>query len=131
MEINKVSNLSINANIIQKEEELNNYLKTLDRDVYNLMLATQNRLRFGSGTDGDNGENISGQFQLFTSDATPDAENTIAHTIRSVPIGYLVLYQDKAGSLYQGPSTGTAWTSSAVYLKCDVASVTFLIFLIK
>ncbi len=103
----------------------------VDTDLKNLFLWSQGRVRFGDGSDNSNGENIEGQFQVFTSSATPDAENTIAHTLGSVPIGYIVIGQDKAGSLYQKNDTGTAWTSSALYLKCDVASVDFTIFLLK
>lgn len=103
----------------------------IDKDLINLFLALHSRLRFGSGTSGDRGENISGEFLTFTTSATPDAENTTAHTVGSVPIGFIVLHQDKAGSLYQGPTTGTNWTASNIYTKCDVASVTFSIFLIK
>jgi hypothetical protein len=97
----------------------------------NLFRCLNGRVRFGRGTDGDRGENIQGEFQQFTTSATPDAENTIAHGIGAIPVGYIILWQDKAGSLYQGPSTGTAWTSSNIYLKCTVASVTFKVFLIQ
>jgi len=103
----------------------------VDADLTSLFLAMQGRLRFGDGGDGDRGENIHGEFQQFTTSATPDAENTVSHTLGSVPVGCLVLGQDKAGSLYQLSDTGTAWTSSNLYLKCDVASVTFLVFLLK
>lgn len=105
--------------------------KNVDADLTSLFTAMQGRLRFGDGGDGDRGENIHGEFQNFTTSATPDAENTIAHTLGSVPIGYLILGQDKSGSLYQLSATGTAWTSSNIYLKCDVASVNFLVFLLK
>lgn len=106
-------------------------LHRIDYEMSQLFTALQGRIRFGTGTDGDRGENISGEFQQFTTSATPDAENTIAHTLGSVPVGYIILGQDKAGSLYQLAATGTAWTSSNLYLKCDVASVTFLVFLLK
>lgn len=72
-------------------------------------------------------DNFNAQILSHTSNAVADTEDTIAHTLQRVPVGYLVFYQDKAGQLYQGPSTGTAWTSSNFYLKCTVASVTFQI----
>lgn len=105
--------------------------KQVDTDLQNLFLITQSRIRFGDGTDGTNGENISGQFQEFTSDGSADTEFSVTHTIGSVPVGRIILFQDLAGSLYQGPSTGTAWTATTVFFKCDVASVTFKVFLIK
>lgn len=105
-------------------------LHTLDNDVTKLYQAIQGRLRFGRGTDGDRGENIQGVFQQFTSNGTPDTEDTIAHGAGATPVGLIILWQDKAGSLYQGPSTGTAWDATNVYLKCSVASVTFKVFFI-
>lgn len=124
MKVAKTVNLNIRGNAESQ-------ITSLNRDLQSLFSALQGRVRFGIGTDGFNGENIAGQFQQFTTSGTPDAENTITHTLGSVPVGYIILWQDKAGSLYQGPSTGTAWTPSNVYLKCNVASVTFLVFLLQ
>lgn len=120
-----------NSNLTRGRQNLNNYVNDMDRDVKNLVIALQGKLRFGDGTSGEPGENISGEFVTLTTSGTPDAENTVAHTVGAIPKGFIVLWQDKAGSLYQGPSTGTAWTSSNIYLKCNVASVTFNIFLLR
>lgn len=122
MKLVKTSNLS------SRKNENNQYDKNLDTDMSNLFTALKGRIRFGSPTDGYRGENISGEFQVFTSNATPDTEDTVAHTIGAVPVGYIVLKQDKAGSLYLG---STSWSSSSVYFKCNVASVAFTIFLLK
>jgi len=107
------------------------YISDIDSDVNNLVIGSQGRVRFGDGVDGARGENMSGQFQLFTSDATPDTEFSVTHTLGAIPVGRIIFHQDKAGSLYQGPTTGTNWTSTTVSFKCDVASVAFLVFLIK
>ena len=112
-------------------KDIEKYAREVDRDLQDITLAFSNRIRFGSVTDGNRGENISGEFQIFTSDATPDTEFSVAHTLGATPLGHLIMYQDKAGSLYQGPSTGTAWDSTDIYLKCDVASVEFAVFLLK
>lgn len=122
MKLVKTSNLS------NRKNETNQYDKNLDADISSIFTALKGRIRFGSSTDGYRGENISGEFQVFTSDSTPDTEDTIAHTIGAVPVGYIVLKQNKAGSLYLGSTT---WTKSNVYFKCDVASVAFTIFLLK
>lgn len=96
-----------------------------------IFTATQGRIRFGDGVDGNRGENLAGVFQTFTSDATPDTEFSVAHGLGSVPIGRIIIWQDKAGNLYQSPTTGTAWDSTDAYFKCDVASVTFNVFFLK
>lgn len=74
-------------------------------------------------------DNFDAYLTTFTSDGTPNTEFAVAHTLKRIPVGRVVLYQTKAGSLYQGPSTGTAWTVSNAYFKCDVASVGFYIML--
>lgn len=126
MIIEKKSSIGINK---FSDRESNN--RAIDEDIQNLVTLSQSRIRFGIPTSGRNGENISGQFIQYTSNAIINTEDTIAHTIGSIPVGYLILWQDKAGSFYQSPTSGTDWTNSAIYLKCSVASITVLLFLIK
>ena len=118
--------LNLNEQLPQHEQ-----IRLLQDQLSKIFYLLQGRVSFGTGTDGVSGQNISGQFQEFTSDASANTEFTVAHTVGSVPLGYLVLAQDKAGSLYQMDDTGTAWTSTNIYLKCSVSSVKFLVFLVK
>ena len=104
------------------------YKISLDNDLKNLFLAMQGRIRFGVGGDGDRGENVSGEFQVITTNGTPDTEDGFTHSLGSIPVGYIVLKKDKAGHIYEGTSS---WTSTTIYLRSDVASVTATIFLIK
>lgn len=128
MKVSKRSNFTgIDEKTTQGREKMLQYVSSLDADVINLFILSQGRVRFGTPTDGYRGENISGEFQVVTT-GLADAEKTVSHTLGSIPIGYLVLKQDKAGSLYAG---STAWTSSNIYLKCSVATVTFTLFLLK
>ena len=53
-----------------------------------------------------------------------NVEFTTAHTLKRVPTGFIVLNNNKAGIVYD---SGTAWTSTAIYLKCSVASCTIKI----
>jgi hypothetical protein len=117
----KKSNLDLQVN----EEQ---YARNLDDDIKQLAILTQGRIRFGTGADGVNGENMAGQFQVYTSNGSADTEDTIAHTLGSVPIGYIVIKQDKGSVVYD---SGTAWTATNVYLKQTVATVATTIFLIK
>jgi hypothetical protein len=103
----------------------------VDNDLVNIFTALKGRIRFGTGTNGDRGENISGEFQNFTSDASANTEFSVTHTLGAVPIGAIVLWQDKSGSLYQGPTTGTNWTSTTIYFKSAGTSVNYLVFLLK
>jgi len=106
------------------------YKRDLDDDIKQLAFFTQGRVRVGSGVDGERGENLAGEFQIFTSDGSANTEFSVTHTLGSIPIGRIIIYQDIAGHLYQGPTTGTNWTSTAVSFKSDVASVTFAVFLL-
>ena len=72
-------------------------LRSINTDLTSLFTALQGRIRFGDGGDGDRGENLSGEFQLFTSHASANTEFSVTHTLGSVPVGYLILGQDKAG----------------------------------
>lgn len=107
------------------------YRRDIDTDIGNLVLATQGRIRFGTATNGFRGENISGQFVQYTSNGSANTEDTIVHNIGSIPQGYIVVWQSKAGSVYQGPSTGTAWTTKNIYLKNSGTSVITMLFLLK
>lgn len=115
------SNTNVNDDIV-------NYAKAVDNDLINIFTVLKGRIRFGDSIDGGRGENISGEFQTFTTNATPNAENLIAHTLGAIPIGWLVINKDKAGDLY---ASTTAWTSSSIAFKCSVASVTYTVFLLK
>ena len=65
-------------------------------------------------------DNVDCRLITFTSSATPDAENTVAHTLGKVPTGYLVYSLNKAAVVY---ANATAWTKTNIYLKVNVASV--------
>lgn len=91
-------------------------LKTL-QDFFNRIVAILNRgITFT--------ENVDCVLVTLTSSATPDDSNTVNHTLGKIPNGYIVYYQNKAGSLYDG---GTTWTTTNIYLKCNVASVAYKI----
>lgn len=60
------------------------------------------------------------RFAEVTSHATPDTEYSIEHSLRTIPLGFIVIKQDKAAVTYQG---ATAWDTEKIYLKTNVASV--------
>lgn len=126
MKINKISNT-----VGFRPDDPERHIKTVDGDLVNLFLLSQGRVRFGDGGDNTNGENIAGQFQQFTSDASANTEFNVAHTVGSIPVGAIVLWQDKAGDLYQGPTTGTNWTVTQVSFKSSGSSVEYKVFLVK
>lgn len=65
-------------------------------------------------------DNVDCRTISYTSNAVANTQDTVAHTLGKVPIGYIVVSQDKAGIVYNG---GTTWTTTNIYLKNSVASV--------
>ena len=108
-------------------QDMESNVRRLEQDMSQLFLSLQGRIRFGTGTDGDRGENMSGEFQVVTT-STADTEFTVNHTLGAVPIGYLVLKTNKGGVVYD---SGKAWTKTSIYLKCSAASATITLFLIQ
>lgn len=129
MIVSKIS--SYNASRYATDKFDNSDIKNYDTDFNTVFRCLQGRVRFGPGTSGNNGENIQGQFLQLTTNASANTESTFVHTLGSVPIGYIVIWQSIAGSIYQGPTTGTAWTSQSISLKGSANSITALLFLLQ
>jgi len=119
------------SNSLTGTDAINSYARSVNADITQLCRAINGMIRFGVGTTGTNGENIYGQWLQITTNATPNTESTFTHTMGNIPVGYIITWQDKAGNLYQGPTTGTLWTANTISLKCTVASVTFSLFLLQ
>ena len=88
-----------------------------------LMKALDNLMGNLSGLF-DRGINIDDNMDIervaVTTDGTPDTESAHTHTLKRVPIGYIVIKRDKAGVIYDGT---TAWTDTTIYIRSNVASV--------
>jgi len=103
-------------------------LTPIDRDLTTLFTAMEGRIRFGTGANGKRGENIHGEFQVFTSNAIPDTSDSITHTLGSVPVGFFIVNINKGAVVYD---SGVAWTASTISLKTTVASTLITLFLLK
>jgi len=101
------------SNIFPKPEN------TEDEDLYNVLSEFTN-----SVIEILNGgilfsDNFDCKLVTYTSNGTPDTEDTLAHGLGRTPTGYLVYGMDKAAIVYDG---GTAFTATNLYLKCNVAT---------
>lgn len=69
------------------------------------------------------GLNFTDNFNCYiitlTTNATPGAPTVITHSLKRIPVGCLVIEQDKAGSIFK-----TAKDSSTYTIASDVASMT-------
>jgi len=70
-------------------------------------------------------DNHAGEELSYTTNATPDTEDTIAHTLKRVPTKVILCKTDKFVNLRSG---ATAWTATNLYLKADVASAAVTIY---
>lgn len=108
LKINLPAILSLHKNVTLYDKEL---LKSLNDQNSNLEAILNRGISFS--------DNVDCTLKTFTSSATPDAENTVAHELGKVPTGYLVYSINKAAAVYTG---STAWTSANIYLKVNVSS---------
>jgi len=72
-------------------------------------------------------ENVNCQVITIADTDTADTEIEQAHTLRRVPVGFIVINKDQSCDVYD---SGTSWTSSYIYIKCnaDNASIKILVF---
>lgn len=65
-------------------------------------------------------ENVDCRIVSYTSNGSANTEDTVAHTLGKVPIGYIVVGLDKASIVYNGT---TSWTATNIYLKNSLSTV--------
>jgi hypothetical protein len=72
-------------------------------------------------------DNFNAQTVTVSNTGTANADFAVAHTLKRIPTGYILISNDKAGFIYNG--TGT-WTTTNIYLKHSVANaaVTVIVF---
>lgn len=114
-------NLGLQLADFKDPQKVADWLRDL---VFKTRRTVDGHLGFGDGTDPDN---MFGIWKSYTTNAVANTEDAVAHSTGIIPIGYLVFTQDKAASLYLGGST---WTTTNIFLKCSVASVTVKIFIV-
>lgn len=118
----------VKSTIPNEKADAKALFSSLINDIKKIIDCLNGRVRFGTATDGYRGENIAGEFQVVADTGAANTEFTVAHTIGAVPIGFLVLNNNKAGVVYD---SGSAWTASNVYLKCSVANCAVTLFLLQ
>lgn len=64
-------------------------------------------------------DNFNAQIITITDTGAANSENTLAHTLKRVPEGFIITYANKAVAGYD---SGTSWTTSNIYLKFNAAN---------
>ena len=120
MKVSKISNW------IGDKTDLKIYRNYVETDLKNLFLALQGRIRFGTPTDGNRGENISGEFQIFTSVATNSGPTVVSHGLSGTPLGWITISKNLGGTLFLSASSLTTIT-----FVSTTTTTTYTIFLLK
>ena len=97
---------------------------------FNKTQALNAGIDFGTSTQTDISTytgNMGGQWRNVVT-AGVDVEFAIAHDLGRVPSFYLYI-MEKKGFIYQLPDTGTAWTTTNIYVKSSVATSKLRIFI--
>lgn len=105
--------------------------------VYNLTKIVNGGIDLGISTQTGTGSattqatytgNLNGQWANVTAPGVANTEFAIPHNLNRIPSWYIFI-ADRSCNLYQLPNTGTAWTTTNIYLKCDTASAVLRIFI--
>ncbi len=91
-------------------------------------LKLNGRISFGDGAQSAWTGNVDGEIREFTTPGVADTEFTVDHGLKRVPIGFLVINCDKAGTLYASRPYG--WNKDAIYMKHSATSALMKIVLI-
>lgn len=98
----------------------NDQLQQMFQSMQNLFLTS----RDGAIQNTDKAGNLSAVYAVFTSNAVANTEDAVAHVLGRTPLGYFVVSQNKAGTLYDST---TAATGTTIYWKSSVASVAWVV----
>ena len=66
-------------------------------------------------------DNFNADIVTVSDTGSANSENTVAHTLKRVPIGFLCISNNLAGVVY---NSGTVFTTTNIYVKCSVANCT-------
>ena len=74
----------------------------------------------GAITSGQKPISLDAIWVRYTSNAVADTNDSVAHNLLRVPLGFFVSAADRAGSVYRG---SIAWTSTTISLRASVATL--------
>lgn len=101
----------------------NDFENVLERELLSAWLELATLLNGGLGFN----DNFNCDIVPVADTGTVNTEFAVAHGLKRIPTGYLVIRRNKAGVVFD---SGTTFTIANIYLKCSVANtqITVLIF---
>ena len=90
------------------------------RELFDTLMNVSFTSRDGAIQHNDKAGNLDAKWIVFTSNGTANTEDAVTHDLGRTPRFILPAVPDKTATLYD---SGTAWTSTTVYLKTSAATV--------
>ena len=123
---------SFNSAVQLTSDWLKNFISALINDWQRLTYVINSHITFGNPTvnivtQPQGKGNIDGAWASVLTPNTANTEFSFAHNLNRVPVGFIVVSIDQAGIVYNSTTT---WTTTSIYLKCNVASANIVIFII-
>lgn len=94
----------------------------LNTTLEDIVKAFNGGISFGTVTNGRRAGHHDAQYRVIVSPAVANTDFYVTHGLARIPRGYLVVGQDKAGSVYE--SNRESWTKQSMALKTSIASMT-------
>jgi hypothetical protein len=101
----------------------NNFDKAFEKEMLSYSTELASLLNGGLSFS----DNFDAEVLTIADSGAANSENTVAHTLKRAPTGFIVVKIDKAGQVY---FSGTAFTDTDIYVKCSVANcaISLLVF---
>jgi hypothetical protein len=96
-------------------------INRLQIHLENLTNAINGGLSLKSGGALGRAGNLNGQLVEFTTPPNANTQFLVPHSLGITPEGYIVVLQNKAGSVYTSNFGG--WDSTSIFLKSDATSM--------
>lgn len=96
----------------------------VDTATREIIAAVNGNLGFGDGTDDDN---LVGTWLTYSTNSSAGTEDTLAHNLGVIPVGFLVMVPPVSGVINKGSTT---WTTTNIYLTCTGASQTATLYVL-
>lgn len=97
---------------------------SLSRCADSVDLVLRGNISYGDPVTG--ADNIDGAWATGTTPGVANTEFAVTHNLNRIPNGFDVKRMDKAARFYD---SGTAWTKTQIFLKCDVVTVKYTLFI--
>jgi len=72
-------------------------------------------------------ENFNCESHAVADTGAANTEFAVAHTLKRVPTGYLVIKNSTTGAVYDGATT---WTTTNIYLRCSIANANITVIIL-